>query len=141
MRFDIPKLIRPLELEEYAEELKDITVQVWINPTRELLDESTEIQGELAGFLQRIKAALENDKLSDEKKQEAIDVENESMKGSLAHEMEWWSKILSQSSDESKHLSLEDIRTLDEQDTALWEWIRKSAAGMIRSHREREGKG
>lgn len=38
MRFQIPRLVRPLPLAEYAPELGAVTVFVWVNPPGEFLN-------------------------------------------------------------------------------------------------------
>ena len=38
MRIQVPKLVKPLPLAEYAAELGDVKVFVWVNPPGEFLD-------------------------------------------------------------------------------------------------------
>ena len=38
-KFDIPRIVRPLALAEYAPEMGETCIQVWVNPPRRLIEE------------------------------------------------------------------------------------------------------
>lgn len=133
MKFNIPKIIKPLELGTYDEGLKEIQLHVWVNPTRDMLNESVDIQLELGKIIN----SIENPK------EETLNPEilDGRFEATMDRQYEWYSKILSQKTDDSTHLPPEDLRELADQDIALWQFIRTAVNGMIASHREGIKKG
>lgn len=133
MKFNIPKIIRPLDLATYEEEMKGIVLHVWVNPTRDMLNESVDIQFELAKIINLI-----------EKPKEA-NIEKELIDGrfdaAISRQYGWYSKTLSQKKDEETHLSSEDLKEISDQDLALWHFIRTAINAMIADHREGIKKG
>ena len=140
MKLNIPKIIRPLDLAVYAEELNGAVCQVWVNPTRMLLDENAEIQFELADYIKRIESITRSD-LNDQEKVQALKEEDRVGDNIMKRQYGWWANILSQSTDGATHWTAEGLKKLDEQDTALWQFLRHAAAEMIRNHREGIKKG
>ena len=128
MKFNIPKIIKPLELGVYDEGLKEIQLQVWVNPTRNMLNESVEIQLELGKIISVIESPPEEGL-----KPEILDGRFEK---TMDRQYQWYSKILSQKTNTETHLSSEDLKELADEDLALWNFIRTAVNGMIASHRE-----
>ena len=58
MKFNIPKIIRPLKMSAYAEEMEDLALQVWVNPPRKVKDDYLNLQIEIAGLKQSIDKLL-----------------------------------------------------------------------------------
>ena len=47
MRFEIKQILKPLDLGEYHEPYKGQLIQVWVNPTREFLEERLRLLNEV----------------------------------------------------------------------------------------------
>lgn len=47
MKIDIPKIVRPLYLNEYAPELGSAVIHVWVNPPRAIKDRYTDLFGQI----------------------------------------------------------------------------------------------
>ncbi len=134
MKLNIPKIIKPLRLEVYDESFAGIEVQVWVNPTRDMTNDSMEIQIELASCLNGIEEVA---KLEDEAvKKEKLNELQARLDAVMDRQRKWWARILSQKTDETTHWTADEIKTLDEEDTALWNFISFAAAEMIKAHRE-----
>jgi len=142
MKLNIPKIKKPLSLEAYDESFKGIELQVWVNPTRDMTNKSLEIQIELAAALSALDA-VENKlaKLNKVARKKKVEELQERFDSALKVQREWWARILSQSKDTSTHWTADELEKLDEEDTALWTYIIKMAAEMIRSHRDGSKKG
>jgi len=101
MKFDIPKIVRPLEMSAYAEEMEGLALHVWVNPSRNIKMEFSDLQIKLYGLKQDIDKLL-TAKKSDDKKAVAmaakIDAVNESIYA-------WYANMLSQSSDADSRVS------------------------------------
>ena len=128
MKFNIPKIIKPLNLGIYDEGLKEIDLQVWINPTRAMLNENVDIQLELG----KIIAMIENPP------KEGINPEilDGRFETTMGRQYAWYSKVLSQKTDEATHLSPDELEKLADEDIALWQFIRTAVSGLISDHRE-----
>ena len=141
MKLNIPKIIRPLTLDTYANELEGIELHVWVNPTRVVLDENQEIQNGLAKLLKDVENITNDTELDDEQRLKQVEGIEANIDSILQREREWWVKILSQSSNASTHWTEKEIEILDQQDTALWQFIRLTSSQMIRANREDVKKG
>jgi hypothetical protein len=133
MKFNIPKIIKPLDLGVYDEGMEGVELQVWVNPTRDMLNDSVDIQLELG----KIISAIENP----DKEEIAKDLIDGRFEATMDRQYRWYSKILSQKTDETTHLPPDDLKELADQDIALWQFIRTAVNGMIASHREGIKKG
>jgi hypothetical protein len=49
MKINIPKILKAIPLEEYAPELEGQALQVWVNPTREMINRYNEMITEVHG--------------------------------------------------------------------------------------------
>jgi DNA polymerase III alpha subunit (gram-positive type) len=140
MKFNIPKIIKPLDLSIYDESMRGIEIEVWVNPNRKMLDENQEIMNELAMFIKEVERIASAD-LDDDEKQKQLQLAQERSDHAMDRQNAWWATIFSQHSDDATHWTSEDIKILDEEDTALWRFVRTAAASMIRDHREGTKKG
>jgi hypothetical protein len=148
-RFKVPKIVRPLRLEEYQPEYGEATIWVWVNPPVELLQQRQatvrrilEAQRELVSALQE----MQKEKISAEEKaaqeaQRQACVQRISEGGEET--MRWISQVWSQHSDEANHWPLEEVEALVSEtagengnDPGLWSWLVQHTVEMIGEYRK-----
>ena len=132
MKFNIPKIVRPLEMSVYAEEMEGIALQVWVNPTRNIKNDFTNLQVSLVGLKVEIKKLLGTKKAS-EAKAEALNKKVDAVNTSI---YEWYSNILSQASDPETHVSADGLKELADEDPALWIYVATGTQALIGEHSE-----
>jgi len=128
MNLLIPKITRPVPLTDYAPELvaapvtegaatEPITVHVWVNPPRALLDE----------YWNAVEAA-----------QKAVAGAGE-WNGFFA---DWYAQLWSQHPDSATHWTAQAVKTLAASDTdpALYVWLVQKSHELIAAHRRGEKK-
>lgn len=141
-RIQIHKLIRPLDLGNYAVEFEGQNFDVWVNPPREIIGVYVEVQDDLAKLKAKMEEIVERSKQDGvgqdltadiAKLDEDIDKANERV-------FKWFAQIWSQGPDESKYETPESIRAFameaSDTDPALWNWISGNTLVMINEHRE-----
>jgi len=132
MKFNIPKIIRSLEMSAYDESMEGLALRVWVNPTRNIKNEFTDLQFKLYGLKQEVERAL-TAKKSDDKKAEALGKKVEAVNKTI---YEWYSNILSQSSDADSRVSVDELIALADEDPALWIFVATGAQALIGEHTE-----
>ena len=132
MKFNIPKIVRPLEMSVYAEEMDGLALSVWVNPTRNIKNEFTDLQVSLVGLKVEIKKLLGTKKAS-EAKAEALNKKVDAVNTSI---YEWYSNILSQASDPETHVSADGLKELADEDPALWIYVATGTQALIGEHSE-----
>jgi len=129
MKFDIPKIVRPLKLADYAEELGDTVVWVWVNPPLNLLEHWGDLASESLKALDRLNQADVTETIVEEVRQELERIGMEE----TAIISELWSQKA------GSEWSGQDILTLVEStqatDPALWVWMQTRTRALIREHR------
>lgn len=122
-RIVVPKIVRQLDLREYAEELTG-EICVWVNPPRGKI-------GEVRGYLlaARELAAGGKDVVALGEKLDAL----------AEAEYGWFAEIWSQGAEETRW-SVEEVRSLvagaAETDPGLWNWLMRRTFEMIQAHRD-----
>lgn len=120
MKIEIPHIVRPLHLGAYASELEGVSVQVWVNPPREMLARRFEL-------VKQSREATEQAEL------ERIGAEM----------IAWYAELWSQGPEDTRW-SVEDVNTLIEQmndtDPGLWVWLTGQSQEMIVAHRQQKKK-
>jgi hypothetical protein len=136
-RFDIPRMLRPLYLRDYAAEFADACIQVWVNPPRELLHTYAEILVAIESLQAQIKG---NKEPMPPEKVEQLTNELVACKDRL---IAWFGEIWSQGAEDSRW-SAEDIQALlahaQDTDPALWNWLVEHTTRLIGEHRMRQKK-
>ena len=129
MRFDIPKIVRPLKLGDYAEELGDTVVWVWVNPPLNLLEHWSDLASESLKAIDRLNQADVTEAIVEEVRQELERI------GTA--EAEIISELWSQKAGDI--WSVEDILTIvketSDTDPAFWAWMQTRTRALIREHR------
>ena len=132
MKFDIPKIVRPLEMSSYAEEMEGLALQVWVNPSRNIKNDFAALQIKIYGLKQEIEKVLSAKKVN-EKKAENLGMNVDTVNDSI---YEWYANILSQSSDTDSHVSVAELKELTDEDPALWVYIATGTQALIGEHTE-----
>jgi len=133
MKFNIPKIVRPLEMSAYAEEMEGLALQVWVNPPRKVKDDYLNLQVEIAGLKQSIDKLLAQKKAPDQNKISALDKKVVTNNTTV---YEWYANILSQASDPDSHVTAEELKAMSEEDPAIYTFIAHGAWDLIRGHLE-----
>ena len=132
MKFNIPKIIRRLEMSAYAEEMDGLALHVWVNPSRNIKKAFWGLQIELIGLKHEVDKLLASKK-PDLKKIEAI---NERVEGIHKTIYEWYANILSQTPDSDTHVATEEIEAMADEDPALWIFMAQGTQALIEEHTE-----
>ena len=133
MKFNIPKIIRPLEMSGYAEEMDGLALRVWVNPSRNIKKAFWDLQIELIGLKHEL------DKLTNIKAKPAakkVDALNERVDGIHKTIYEWHANIWSQASDPDTHVAVEEIAAMSDEDPALWIFVAQGTQALIEEHAE-----
>jgi len=138
-RLQVPKIVRPLALKDYAEEFGQEVIHVWLNPPRELWLKYDPLVDE-AGKIRK--------RLSDrEKPLETVEAEAAVKRlGEIGGEIQaWYAEIWSQGPDEKSRWTTGEIEELIsgtmKTDPALWPWLTGRTLVMILEHRNLAKKG
>lgn len=116
MDINVPKIVRPLALAEYAPELAPLTLQVWVNPPRkllaEILDQETQSEELAAQRMHRLYEII--------------------------------AELWSQGPDPETHWTVDEVVKLIEEkretDPALFGWLRTETFAMIGAYRNAKKK-
>ena len=135
MKIIVPPIVRALSLTDYAPELAaaNLTLQVWVNPTREMLAEFESLKARRNEAQARVRAVTpETDTapLIDE-----LSAIGDGFAG-------WYARIWSQHSDAETHWTLEDVNAVVNNDAnpGLYRWLTGQTWQMIREYRAAEKK-
>ena len=132
MKFNIPKIVRPLEMSAYDESMEGLALQVWVNPTRNIKNDFDELQIKIIGLKNESEKLLAAKK-ADDKKAEALSKKVDAVNRSI---YEWYANILSQSSDTDSHTSADELTELADKDPALWIFVATGTQAVIGEHAE-----
>jgi hypothetical protein len=145
MKFEIKKVVRALALAEYAEEYKDQTISVWVNPSVDTLRERDRLIGEYGTRLAEIRPLEAEPAEGAEKKRpvdpdlpKKVDVFME-WKASVFDEFfhQWFAALWSHG---PETWTADECRDLGLKDPALYQWLKDRSMRMIEEHRAREKK-
>ncbi|MCK5564535.1 MAG: hypothetical protein KAJ07_04760 [Planctomycetes bacterium] len=143
----VPKIIKTLDMGDYEEGRRGQTLDVWVNPSRMLLDDWIGIQAETGKIViavndiaTRLKSNTKRGR--HKKKLEVIEAETRAMADecNLA-QYTWYSKIWSQGDDIETHVSPADVTRFAEgallkDELPLWKWVTNQTQAMIMAHLE-----
>jgi hypothetical protein len=134
MKFEFPKVIRTIALKDYAPEMGDGVVEVWVNPPRSTWLKMFEISAEIQTLANGIKKAIKEDQDTDEK----VDQLNKKTQELF----QWYVEIWGQGSEDHRP-TLEQVEELAKQETdpAFYPWITRKTLELIRSWRSDIKKG
>lgn len=132
MKFNIPKIIRPLEMSAYDESMEGLALQVWVNPSRNIKNDFDNLQIKIIGLKNELEKLLKTKKPNENKAasmSKRVTVVNSAI-------YEWYANILSQSSDADSHTSVDELKGLADEDPALWIFIATGTQALMGEHVE-----
>lgn len=135
--FDIPKIVKPLAISEYAEDSLAV-MWVWLNAPQETLREHGEIIRETLEMREKLKS------LPAETEQAALDEIGKRLDALLERRLAWFANIWSQGKEPETHWTLDEVRQLKEQtagsDPQFFGWLCSATLTMIAEHRSEQKK-
>jgi hypothetical protein len=142
MKLQIKKVIFEQDLGEYAKEYAGQFVDVWVNPPRNIINTYDDLNQRMSEKLDQIRQALP--KTADEDRtnyQKVLDKVQKWTDDEFAPKLrEWYAALLSKGSDQARHWTPDDLIELDQQDPALYDWLRDQTQSLIKEHRDRQKK-
>lgn len=128
---EIPKIIQPLKLSDYAPEFGDISIPVWVNPPKALLTKYLDCVNQSKSLVAELQKA-DTDHINE------ITANLERIGNDL---LGWYSEIWSQT---DTQYPVESVKNLvagaQDTDPAFWEWLTSGTLNMIAEHRTRAKK-
>lgn len=131
------KIVRPLDLREYAAEM-ETEILVWVNPPRALLIENAGLAAAVGAIRDELRALTVD--TGEEEKARSRGAELARRLNEIgAEQAQILSQLWSQGTDPAAHWSTEEILDLAtrcmETDPALYLWLRERTFQMIADHR------
>ena len=137
MEIKIPKVIKLLRLSEYAEEMGDVTLRVWVNPPKATL---ARFWKTLQDGNKLLEAYQKQEKPLSEAQKSKNEVESDAL---LDEQLLVMEDLLGQGPEETR-LSREDLKRMIvetfETDPVFWSWVRNKTLALIEEHRTLEKK-
>lgn len=133
MKFNIPKIVRRLEMSAYAEEMEGLALHVWVNPSRNIKKAFWDCQVELIELKQELNKLMATKTKPVAKKVDAL---NERVNGVYKTIYAWYANIWSQASDPDTHVAIEEIEAMTDEDPALWIFMAQGTQALIEEHTE-----
>jgi hypothetical protein len=131
MKIDVPKITRPVDLGDYAEELRGKTLFVWVNPPVSLLSEYFSLQDAIKREVEQAEA--DENHVPDSK---ALESQAARIREILAELLSQGPLELRMSADEVSELLLQTADT----DPQLYPWLVNAIFAKIGEHRMRQKK-
>ena len=131
MKINIPRVVRPVALSEYAPEFGDQAIQMWVNPPRKVRLEFADIMDRYREVLSMIEEA-ESDDPNLENLAEGIVI--------IAGELHgWYAQMWSQGEDE---WAAEDVKAFIEAaldtDPGLWDFVQEGCLDAMAAYRRQK---
>ena len=129
MRIEIPKIVKKIALAEYAEEFGEQIIEVWVNPTRELLAEFGDLNVRSEELLKKIRQPVKSDNLI-----EQLQADSDLLQADVAH---WYAMIWSQGENPVSPKEVTELfNAAQESDPGFQKWLVDKTWTLIREHRE-----
>ena len=141
MNIVIPKIVKKIELKNYAAEFGETCVEVWVNPPVRLIDNLRLARQKFSAASQRISEVVSSgQQLSEDEKPEI----EQAIRESEQQQMEIYAELLSQGSEETR-LGVDELKKLVEEtentDPMFWPWLLTEVIESITEHRYSAKKG
>lgn len=137
MNVPYKKIVRHVDLGEYAEEYRGVLVYVWVNPPRDTMQRYFDLVQEnnaAQEATRKLQAAIEADTPPTLAEVERAAVDAQRIGRAF---LEWWAEIFSQHANEETHWTVEGLAELmtSETDPALYRFLTTSARDLQIEHR------
>lgn len=130
MKINIPKVVRPIRLSDYAPEFGEQQVEMWVNPPREKRLAFASISERFQGVREQIAKTEDPDVLA------AL---MEDIKALGLEMYAWWADMWSEGEDE---WTGEEVQTLVEaalnSDPGLWDFLQEQSLDAMQDYRNRK---
>ena len=134
MQINIFKVLRPVDLGDYAKEYQSQIIYVWVNPTRQFRMERDELDKAYATEAEKIRKRATDQAVADA----FLKFLQEQY---LPKVKAWFAGLFSQHADPATHLTQAELERIEAEDPALMEWLMNRAIKLIAEHRSAEKKG
>lgn len=119
MKFGVQKIVKEIQLGDYAPEYAGQTVLVWVNVPREMQEQRRALLEKYAKFLKASRGPLFRWYYGYVFKK----IENESQ--------DWFSRLWSAGADEATHWPKEEVRALNRADAVLYKWLTRKSIELV----------
>ena len=141
MQINIPKIVKKIELKNYAAEFGEACVEVWVNPPVRLIDNLRLARQKFSAASQRISEVVSSgQQLSEDEKPEI----EQAIRESEQQQMEIYAELLSQGSEETR-MGVDELKKMVEEtryaDPLFWPWLLTEIIESITGHRSNAKKG
>ena len=133
MKINIPRVVRPIALSDYAQEFGEQVIEMWVNPPREKRLAFADIMERYRDTLGQIEATEDSDELA-ELAERIV---------SIAGELHaWYAELWSQGEDEWTAEQVAELATacLDT-DPGLWDFVQESSLDVMQVYRRQKKAG
>jgi len=134
MQITIPKITRPLHLTDYDPSLTNgaepAAIHVWVNPTRDVLQQYADAFAEKEALQNALKAAPQDDA---EQLRQIV----RALADCGTAFVEWYALIWSQAADTHSHFTPDEVRKIAalETDPGFYAWVTGRTWELIAAHR------
>lgn len=128
MQITIPRIVRPIELSDYAPELSGVRVYVWVNAPRDFYARHAALLKEN----DELRAKLDQTKAADE-----IMALGEAVRKIGSGFVEFFCELWSQAADAETHWTVESVSALITLDTdpGLYGWLCRRSFELVLDHK------
>jgi len=141
MKIEVKKVIKSLDLGLYAEEYAGQSVDVWVNPTRNIMQRMDSLNEKSREWIFKIRDNVPKANEDRTKYQKLIDESAKWHEDEYTNGLyEWLPVIWSQGGDKQKHWTADECRELDKTEPALFGWLNSQTVKLMKEHRDREKK-
>jgi len=130
MQIDIPRIVRPIELSEYAAELDGVRMYVWVNAPRDFYARHSALLAENDALRAQLEDVTAPDKLA------AVGKDLQRIGGEF---VEFFRELWSQGKNPETHWTTESVSALITLDTdpGLYGWLCRRSFELVIDHKAR----
>lgn len=133
MEFKFPKVIQSIALKEYAPEMGDAVVEVWVNPPRSTWGRIFELSTDVSELAKDVRILSEKDPKGES---EELQAKIGEMKAATQEIFSWYAEVWGQGSEDHRPTreQVEQLAT-SETDPAFYTWLTRRTLELIRNWR------
>lgn len=139
MKLKIPKVLKVIDLGDYAPELTGQIVQVWVNPPREVKRQYNDATAKHFADVSAIRRPTPEE--IEQGVEDHSEADYQALKVALNRtQLAWWAHIFSQGNNAENHWTGEELEALDVQDPAFLGWLIVRADKLMQDHQQNQKK-